>query len=263
MKKDELILSKVDGLPLRPSGEWVGRKYHYLKRYLDIFSVSMKKKWDLTYIDLFAGPGSCVMRESGEETAGSALISLQSDFNRYIFVEQNQANLEALKTRCARSPKFSQIEFLLGDCNDVVARIKWDGLALAFIDPTGIDFHFETVRKLAASGRVDLLMTVMEGMDIRRNLKIYTEQGEQSALAKFVGGSVPWSRIHSSRDVVVLFRKRLLDIGYKTAEFKDVLVRNVKNAPMYFLMFASKHPRGIDFWNKISAVDERGQQELF
>ena len=46
-----------DGIPLRCVGGWSREKLFYLKRYVNTFTVSMRKKWkgELYYIDLFAG----------------------------------------------------------------------------------------------------------------------------------------------------------------------------------------------------------------
>ena len=55
-----------DGLVARDSGVWAKEKLYYLEHYLDIFSVGMNKKWagKLYYVDLFAGPGKCRIRET-------------------------------------------------------------------------------------------------------------------------------------------------------------------------------------------------------
>ncbi|MFZ5800074.1 MAG: hypothetical protein ACOY3D_01685 [Candidatus Omnitrophota bacterium] len=83
--------SKIDGLIVRPSGIWIQQKYYYLKRYLDIFSKGMKNKWqgNLTYIDLFAGPGRCLVESLNQEEDGSPLIALQYDFKKYL-LRRNQ-----------------------------------------------------------------------------------------------------------------------------------------------------------------------------
>lgn len=256
-------ISPQDGLPVRESGPWIIRKYHYLRRYLEIFSVGMRKKWSrLTYIDLFAGPGKCVIGQTREETDGSALISLSYNFDRYIFVEWDRSHMDALKERCKSSGKETKVEFIPGDCNWEISKVRPQGLGVAFIDPTGIDFYYDTLRTLTTGRSVDLLMTIMLGMDIKRNLELYRRQGDNSELSRFLGGSVPWDRISNAQDVMVVYRERLRQLDYSTAEFKDIIVRNEKNVPMYFLTFASKHPRGLEFWEKISTVDETGQMDL-
>jgi three-Cys-motif partner protein len=95
----ETIYGK-DGLVVRDSGEWIQSKFHYLSRYLKTFTVSMKGKWDLYYVDLFAGPGRCKIRESHEELDGSPLIALlANNFDKYYFFEADPECYEALTQR--------------------------------------------------------------------------------------------------------------------------------------------------------------------
>lgn len=82
-----------DGLVVKDSGVWAKEKLYYLERYLDIVSVGMKKKWagKLYYVDLFAGPGKCLIRgTNNEEVDGSPLIALKFNFAKYFFVESDE-----------------------------------------------------------------------------------------------------------------------------------------------------------------------------
>jgi len=105
-----------DGLPVRKSGIWATEKLYYLERYLDIFSVGMSKIWagNLFYIDLFSGPGSCMIPETQVEFDGSPLIALKFNFTKYFFFESDSVCFSALKSRVeSRSPeKLKQIEFI-------------------------------------------------------------------------------------------------------------------------------------------------------
>ena len=263
-----MLVSKIDGLAIRPSGPWIERKFFYLTRYADIFTRGMGKKWGregLTYIDLFAGPGQCLIESNGQERDGSPLIALNYEFSKYIFIESDKSNLEALHQRCKKSPKLSQIEFIAGDCNAVAQKIDPTRLSLAFIDPTGLDISFDTLSQLTRGRQVDLLLNVQFGVDLKRNFKRYLQEGGASKLARFLGGDWKGSRMEEARDALDLFKRRLSEkLGYSTVQFKDVGVRNYgRNALMYFLVFASKHPRGLDFWKKITRKDETGQMELF
>jgi len=44
----------------------------------------------------------------------------------------------------------------------------------------------------------------------------------------------------------------------------EPLMRNAKkNAPLYRLLFASKHPLGSEFWHNVTRRDIHGQRRLF
>jgi three-Cys-motif partner protein len=267
VKATKSILSINDGLPVRPSGQWINRKHYYLKRYIDIFTKGMKHKWahELTYIDLFAGPGRCVVGPSSVEQDGSPFIALRYNFSKYIFVEENKASLAALKQRIEKNYplKLNKVEFIEGDCNLMIDRVKPMGLALAFIDPTGLDFHFDTVRKLVLNRSVDLLMNILDGVDLKRNFKEYKQLGEQSKLALFIGRHIDIKCITDAKHAITIYKNNIRDLGYKTVECKDIPVRNYqKNVEMYFLFFASRHPCGLDYWRKITKKDDKGQFEF-
>ena len=53
----EYRTSPADGLPARVSGAWAREKLEYLTKYMSIFNVGMKNKWERVYLDLLAGQG--------------------------------------------------------------------------------------------------------------------------------------------------------------------------------------------------------------
>lgn len=265
MKK---IASEIDGLVVRPSGKWIEQKYYYLKRYLDIFSKGMKNQWsgNLTYVDLFAGPGRCLIKTINKEEDGSPLIALQYDFKKYVFIEESKELIEVLRIRCKNSPKFSRIEFIEGDCNSIVDKIVPHidpvGLNLIFIDPTGIDLHYKTMERIVRGKRADVLINIQFGIDIVRNFLSYKKKGANSKLGLFLGDNVNWDKLNSPRDAVKFYKERIKEIGYHTVEFKDITIRNTLNAPMYFLLFASRNSKGLYFWKEITKKGHSGQLEL-
>jgi hypothetical protein len=65
------------------------------------------------------------------------------------------------------------------------------------------------------------------------------------------------------------YKEKSQDLGYREA-FRDdevgsePLIRNARRkAPLYRLLFASKHPLGHDFWQKVTHRDVHGQRRLF
>ena len=142
------------------------------------FAIS-RKFADRMYIDLFAGPGRCVLSDGSAEFDGTPLAALQTKvpFSAYHFVESGIEEFKALKTRAKSSSRFPSISWYPEDANSAAAKIRNslspDALALALIDPTGLHFHFSSLQTLVNDRRVDLIYLFPDGMDVRRNLERY------------------------------------------------------------------------------------------
>jgi len=70
-------------------------------------------------------------------------------------------------------------------------------------------------------------------------------------------------KMHRSTERVLLdaYEQGLRNLGY--VGIKDyVLERNTRNVPLYYLIFASKHSRGADFWDKIAWRSQTGQMRM-
>ena len=273
----EQEVSAVDGLPVRSSGAWAEEKLYYLRRYLDIFSNGMKKKWAgrLYYVDLFAGPGRCRVRGSGEEFDGSPLIALtEFEFAKYYFFESDPTCFQALEARVESRAlnKLDRVRIVLGDCNDTIeqANITREGLGVAFIDPTGIaPISFETVTKLTNQRKLDLIINFSEGMGIRMNLHRYTET-DTNALSRFIGSQrwkasqrqSPTSFNELCTEIANEYLANLGALGYIAVNSDWIAVKTDQNALLYYLVFASKNSKGNVFWRKIKQIGPHGQREL-
>jgi three-Cys-motif partner protein len=267
--------SGSDGLVVRASGGWAREKLYYLERYLDIFSVGMKAKWSgrLYYLDLFTGPGKCRIRDTEEETDGSPLIALKFNFAKYFFIEADTRCCQALTARVKDRAPEKDVDIIQGDCNKEVLKLKLpaSSLGLAFIDPTGVsNIAFETIRRLAEGRKIDLIMNFPEGMGIRMNLHQYTDT-EKNALNRFMGSArwqqrqreAPTSFDQMCKGIADEYLENLKDLGYLAVDSDWIPVRTDQNALLYYLLFASKDPRGNDFWHKITRKDPHGQRHLF
>jgi spore photoproduct lyase len=278
------IENASDGLPIRCVGLWSKDKYFYLKRYFEIFTTGMKERWrgELYYIDLFAGCGKCRVRETCEEIDGSALVSLsvKYPFKKYIMVELDPDVVDALKKRVEKTPYKERVKIIPGDCNEevekIIAEIPERSLSLAVVDPTGLHIGFKTLEKLTKDRKIDLVITFPEGMDIKRNLSKYIKQSH-SILDNYIGDE-GWRRpfqqdikdinrltsTHIEKSLIGYYRDNLGKLGYKEIRSGDeILIRSSKkNLPLYYLLFASKHPLGHAFWNKISKISPTGQMKL-
>ena len=96
------IVTGSDGLPAINIGLWAKDKPFYLNRICDIFNTGMKNKWSTrAYIDLFSGPGSCVVANTNEEIPGSPLVALRcsTPFTHYFFNDLRPELVGALENR--------------------------------------------------------------------------------------------------------------------------------------------------------------------
>ena len=144
-------------------------------------------------------------------------------------------------------------------------------MVVAFVDPTGISqVSFDTIRKLTAGRQIDLIINFPEGMGIRMNLHQYT-RSETNALTTFMG-SARWKeryrRYLTSFDQVCgeiakEYLANLGAVGYSAVDADWIPVKTDQNTLLYYLLFASKDPRGNDFWRKITRIDPYGQRHLF
>jgi three-Cys-motif partner protein len=264
----------TDGLVVRDSGLWAEEKLTYFGRYLDIFSVGMKKKWpgELYYIDLFAGPGRCHIRDTSKEIDGSPLIALQHDFAKYFFFEADANCCKALEKRVKAYTPGKEIHIIHGDCNAKIKEVLLpkSGLGVAFVDPTGISqLSFDTISCLCAKRRIDLMINFPEGMGIRMNLHQYTNT-QTNALNRFMGSS-RWQERYQSKltsfdqvckEIAKEYLENLRTLGYLAVDGDRIPVKTDQNALLYYLLLASKNPRGNDFWRKIKHIDARGQRNL-
>lgn len=268
-----------DGLPTRPAGPWTKDKLWFWNRYIEITTNSMvgHPHWPagLVYVDLFAGPGICKVRNTGERFPGSALIAAHADkkFRRILACEMDASNADALETRLSKSPA-GDIVVLRGDCNqrvnELVAKIPSGALTLAFVDPEALHVAFETVSTLSKAGRVDLLILFADYMDIVRNVDRYFAQ-KHSNLDRMLGEASTWRKqwselpVRAPQEICRLFAdeyKLQLQTRLSYVEFREKVI-SAPNGPIYRLIFASKHPRGGEFWDKITKRDRTGQAELF
>jgi three-Cys-motif partner protein len=146
------------------------------------------------------------------------------------------------------------------------------GLVLIFLDPTDCSVPMETVRLLSRSlEKVDFIINVATGTDANRNLKKAFEKPDSPGRKKyeqFLGSD----HFFTDPDNVVLagnnqhahlraqfraaYKSALMAEGY--VYFADEIIRH-----FYDLLFASKHPTGLKFWQQAQRIRPDQQATLF
>ena len=276
-----------DGLKTRPSGAWVAERLDYVRRYIDIFETSMRSKWhQRNYIDLFAGPGKNVRKDTGEILLGSPILSLRTryPFTGYFFADLDPSNVKALEQRCSASPLSDLVHIYNENANRIVSvvvssiqQFSTHSLNLAFLDPEGLELEWSTVAQLGTL-RCDLIIHYSQ-QGLSRFMEAAYETGEETRIDRFFGNE-DWRGIYTSwrnksrktgmhRELIDLYKDRLISLGYQEVKQSDEimtepLIRNTKrNAPLYRLIFASKHPLGDEFWQKVTKRNIYGKKQMF
>lgn len=272
---EKFLLPEEDGLVMRDSQTYAIDKLKAVATYIKITTTAMRNKlWrGRYYIDLQAGPGK--NKIGNEVLLGSPLIALTDEhgFTHYRFNDGNLANVDALRQRVKASPLHERAKIFQDDVNTVVSGIceeiealdhdknyigKWSTLNLAFLDPEGLELHWNTVERLASINKMDLIINFSTSGLLRTIGK-----GEFEAGNRFFG-TTEWQKVYKPTDnattkrrlLIDFYRSRLQRFGYNVeidpdlSGSPDIAFKNSRNSQVYSLIFASKNKLGDDFWKQ-------------
>jgi len=277
----------TDGLPARVSGPWTREKLTYIEKYASAFMTAMAPKrktgkWaELVYIDLLAGPGRGIDRDTGAEFDGSPLRARKvvPAFDSLFFSDLNPRNIKALRQRISEADS-PRVNLRVDDCHavakEVVSQLSGRTLGLAFIDPEGFEVSFRLFQMLATR-RIDVLFLFPSGIGIARNLRAFAKKAE-SPMDNLWGGrewrDLPPAKLAAGKRLnpeealsldkpwVLGFRSKMAKIGFQYQDEVDPYFTNEKNVPMYHLLFFSKDAAGLTIWRGIKKIEPSGQRTL-
>lgn len=283
----------LDNLPIQCVGPWVEDKYYYLENYLKATRYARKKFTDgdnSVFIDLFAGPGKCIIRSEQREidSGGTRVLNIQDiPFNEYYYVDIAEENIISLKSRIGRSSFKINSQIIHGDSNIVITDLVKNLLKnekryhVAYIDPFGPDgLKFNTLKELAKLQRMDILLHFPIGA-IKRNLENWKSK-TNTILDDFMGTDAWRKKIEkvSGNEIfkilIDVFKGQLKSIGYPEnglnmissdeaiySNLPTVPIKNTKDVDLYVLIFAAKHPLAQKIWSSIIKTDPYGNRNLF
>jgi len=266
-----------DGLPLDEVGAWTKDKHERLRKYVDASRAARRKfvqgTGGATYIDLFCGSGRAVIRETGERIDGSPLVAFESARNGGVpFDEIHLADLSEVNCRAAaqriRNAGGMAIAYP-GVAEDTSAKIVKDlnpcGLHLVLLDPFNLDdLPFSVIRAFQTLKYVDLLIH-FSTQDLQRNLDAYAK-ATTSPLDRVAPGWRDTVNLNQSKRAtraafVAYWASLIEELGLPPARQAE-LVSGSKNQRLYWLVFASRHKRAREFWDKIRIVSGQGELPL-
>ncbi|MCP4141992.1 MAG: three-Cys-motif partner protein TcmP [Chloroflexi bacterium] len=286
--KNKYLLPEDDGLPTREFGKWTIQKVEYLKKYISQSATSMRgKPWrQRSYIDMFSGTGKFELKGTNDIHLGSPLLALttQHPFTHYYFVDYIEKNIDILRERSSSLPL--QKKFYVGDANEKVKEIvrelqiadkkfisgKWPSFNLVFLDPDGLELEWRTVEALAQIKIMDMVIHYSQS-GLTRNLDRCYASTDETIIDKFFGDE-GWRQIYKTwqyksskkglhRELMDYYQDKLKALGYVDIDSPEPLMKTAQtNAPLYRLVFASKHKLGHKFWKQGTQVDINGQRRL-
>ncbi len=177
-------------------GNWSDEKLKALHAYMESYCTVLKKsRFELVYIDAFAGSGRTVieadedgvanelfddaevLKEDASYRHGSPLLALecQPPFSSFIFIDRNQDSLNELKKQIEASGKLDgrSATFLQGDANETLQKIaakNWkERRAVAFLDPFALHVTWSTIKAVASTQAIDMWL-LFPAMAVNRML---------------------------------------------------------------------------------------------
>lgn len=260
-----------DGLPCPDVGSWAETKYRLLALYDELFSTGMRYKWDQrVYIDLYAGAGFGRIRGTKKVLKGSPVLALTVThlFDKYIFCEESDELLAALKARALRLAPQAQVAYVHGSCDSEIDQICKEipkgsstnrVLSLCLVDPFDFGIKFETLRRLS-SVYIDFVVLLAIGMDANRNYDHYVD-GNSTKIDDALGNTEwreRWKAVGLRRSDFRQFLAAEFSTSMKSLDYLEQpldrmkLVRSSdKNLPLYYLALFSRHQTAFKFWNDV------------
>ena len=278
------LVSGLDGLPVRCVGEWAYDKIYRLVQYFGIFAGGMSSRWNgLNYVEICSGPGRCLMREERTEIDGTALAIIHhkqfAKLQKGLFIDASPRVVDTLNQRIKALGASHQAEAVVGDYSDapslcrILDRLPDRCLNLVFIDPTECDVPFQTIQNIVAHLKnADLLINVALGTDVNRNI------GNAATNPSFARARQKYERFLglpgfcARPDVVELakradhddLRRRFSDAYLEQLKGEGYQFTDVRRVKHYYdLLFASRSPKGLEFWQEACTYSPDNQKEMF
>lgn len=263
-KREQWETDPDDGLKREIVHHWVEEKHARLRKFVDIsWGVRRRFEGNCTYIDLFCSVGRARVLETGVIVDGSALAAAKTAAARLPFREIHIGDLEPdhVEAHAARLSQagFSNVVTYIGPAEETVLqlapKLNKKALHLALLDPYNLEaLPFSVIATLGSYKCMDLLIHV-SAQDLQREA---FGKKNFARLDRFAPGWRDHVDLTQRCDIyrqqfLGYWRDKIRALGYPVYDTMED-VRGDKNQPLYWLFFASKHPKGQEFWDKIRNI---------
>jgi three-Cys-motif partner protein len=231
--------------------------------------------------DLFGEPPP-IDADARELIDGSPRVALgiANPFDRYVFVDPDPnraAELNALKdefreTRTISVLRKSASEGIVWVTAQQIDRGSHRGIA--FLDPFGAKLEWGSIQRLADTGLFEVVINFALSMAIQRMLPNSGEVPERWAatLDSYFGTRAWFDEVYERRGglfgatgfekradysirLLELYRARLKSAFGHVSTAR--LIRNTRRTPLYYLLWAGPHKKGLEGANYILSMGER------
>jgi three-Cys-motif partner protein len=268
-------LSREDGLLMRGVKPHSAAKATLVSRSIDTVSLAMSGQWfarehGIEYVEFYSGPGRLLDMSTGREQLGSPLeaLAVRKPFTRYVFADYSPDCVDALSARVGERP---DVVIVQGDANDrahleqTSSALNPRALVIGYLDPARPqDLHWSTVAYLADRFKfMDLIINLPVNSLMRAILGRHHGGGVgPGAAGRFLNHSQPTELIRPSisrpnTPATIDAIRGHYDEQLTTLGFLKPARRTVNfpaDNPYYDILLASRHPRGIDLWNKTNPI---------
>jgi len=200
---------------------------------------------------------------------GSPRVALEitNPFSLYLFVERDSQRIVELESIKAEYGDRRQIIVQEADANVALKAWLASGIdwrhhrAVVFLDPFGMQVSWFTINALAKTKAIEVIINFPLGMAIQRLLTRSGEisEGWRISLDTFFG-SQEWRKItyEECEDLFGPRTSKVGDAGLRILEWYRIrlrqafghvstarLIRNTRGNPLYYLIWAGPHERGV------------------
>ncbi len=224
--------------------------------------------------------------EQREFVDGSPRVALDvaNPFSHYVFIDPNPARSDELEALHLEYLGTRTVDVLQTDAAAGIAWVtsrrisKATHRGVAFLDPFGAQLTWSSILQLADTGLFEVVVNFGLNMAIQRMLPNSGEMPEDWArtLDAYFGTRDWFNEVYRERSGSLFeasgfekypdYLERLLELyrGRLKAAFGYVstprLIRNTKRRPLYYLLWAGSHPKGLEGANYILKMGEHPRQ---